>query len=254
MPSIILLTDFGHKDGYVGIMKGVIQGIYPGASVVDLAHELPPQSVSAARFILWNSYKYFPENSIFVCVVDPGVGSQRNIHVYQIEKQIFIAPENGLMDFVLAEQKIAYVFKLENPRLMGPAISQTFHGRDIFAPAAAHIARGFPLTQVGPSLDSYRLPQTPFLKGNKLEKQKASILHVDHFGNLITQIQVGEEELEFRVDEKQIPFAQTYATVKDKDFLALKGSHGLWEIAQRNGHAARELGLGVDDEIEVTLK
>lgn len=247
---IVLLTDFGHQDGYVGIMKGVIHGIHPAARVIDLAHDLPPQSIDAARFILWNSYKYFPEGSIFVCVVDPGVGSERKIHVYQTQKHIFVVPDNGVLDFVLAEQSIRYAFELEHPSLRLGEISNTFHGRDLFAPAAAHLARDFVITQVGPSLQGYQIPPSPFIDPE--ESQEGRVIHIDRYGNLITNFQApAEQGLVFSLADRQILSCQTYAAVEEGDFLALRGSHGLWELACRNGNLAEKLQAGYGTKVKV---
>lgn len=250
MGPIILLTDFGYRDGYVGIMKGVIQGIHPDARVIDLAHDLPPQSIDAARFVLWNSYKYFPKGSIFVCVVDPGVGSERKIHVYQTQKHVFIVPDNGVLDFVLAEEGIRYAFELDPTKLRLENISNTFHGRDLFAPAAAHLAKGFVITQVGPTLLNYRIPVSPFQE--VAAGSTGKILHIDTYGNLITNFKADEaHNWVFELAGRQIQAHLTYAAVEEGELLALKGSHGLWEIACRNGSAQEVLGTGWGDAVKV---
>ena len=168
---IVLFTDFGEKDGYVGIMKGVIKGISPQSDIVDLTHHIPPQDLNSAKFVLWNSYKYFPKGTIFTCVIDPGVGSSREIIIVQTEKYVFIAPDNGLLDYVLAELPVKVIMTLENPRLKRDHICHTFHGRDIFAPAAAHLDNGFLITQAGP-IRSYKIPISPFIEpmGGETEK------------------------------------------------------------------------------------
>ncbi|MCI4666533.1 MAG: SAM-dependent chlorinase/fluorinase [Bacteroidia bacterium] len=249
-PPIVLLTDFGQRDGYVGIMKGVIHGINPEASIIDLAHDLPPQSIEAARFILWNSYKYFPNESIFVCVVDPGVGSERKIHIYQTQKHVFIVPDNGVLDYVLAEQGIRYAFELENPRIRLSEVSNTFHGRDLFAPAAAQLSKGFVITQVGPTLTSYKIPISPFIHYEN--QTQAKIIHVDRYGNLITNIKANQSTgLIFIANGNMIQAASSYSQVDEGSLLAIGGSHGLWEIAKRNGNASLELGLDFGNEIQI---
>lgn len=253
MGPIVLLTDFGQEDGYVGIMKGVIQSIAPEAKVIDLAHHLPPQSVSAARFVLWNSYKYFPEGSIFVCVVDPGVGSERKIHVYQTQQHVFIVPDNGVLDYVLAEQGVRYAFELEQPKLRLDTVSHTFHGRDLFAPAAAHLANGFVITQVGPSILDYRIPKSPFL--DPREQPNGEIIHIDRFGNLITNFKAeSDHKFSFELGGNWIPTQKTYASVEVGEILALAGSHGLWEIACRNGNAAMQLDMSLGDPVTFAKK
>lgn len=249
MEQIALMTDFGQQDGYVGIMKGVIASIAPEANVIDLTHDLPPQNLDAAKFVLWNCYRHFPEGTIFVCVVDPGVGSQRHILAFHIGKYIFIAPDNGVLDYVMAENRTKHLLRVQESRVMASSISNTFHGRDIFAPAAAHIAAGFPFTMIGP-MHPYTLPQSPFVhpKGNSTP---GKILHVDHFGNLISNIYLKPQDAQgmVQVGDRKIPVEQTYAAVSEGELLALPGSHGLLEIAVRNGNAHTALSAGVGAEL-----
>lgn len=250
---IVLLTDFGEKDAYPGIMKGVIAGIAPAAKVVDLSHAIAPQDVQGARFVLWNSYRYFPTGTIFVSVIDPGVGSERSIIAVKTRQHIFLAPDNGLLDYVLAEVSIELILRVENPALCRPSISHTFHGRDIFAPTAAHLEAGYSFTQLGPTHDTFVLPPSPWLRpqGGNNEGQ---IVHVDHFGNLITNlIWPGEESGTVWVGKTQLRLGQTYASVAPGEALALPGSHGRLEIAVRNGHAARQMGLGLGDKVLLEL-
>lgn len=251
MAPIVLLTDFGYQDGFTGVMKGVIAGIAPATPVIDLSHAIPPQDVAAARFVLWNSYRFFPEGSIFVCVVDPGVGSDRTIMAVQTRQHTFIAPDNGLLDYVLAETTARQMLRVENPKVMRPEISRTFHGRDIFAPAAAHLAAGFPFTQLGP-LHSYRVPPSPFVQAHPRHTVAARILYTDHFGNLITNCLLPRDwQGHVRVGGRTLIMLRTYAEVAVGQALSLKGSHGLLEISVREGHAAQVLGLRYDDPVEV---
>jgi len=260
-PPIILLTDFGIQDGFIGVMKGVIASIAPQSPVIDLTHHIPPQDVEAAKFVLWNSYKHFPQGSIFCCVVDPGVGSKRDIIALQTADYYFIAPDNGLLDYVLAELKIKQLLKVENPALMRSAISQTFHGRDIFAPTAAHLAAGFLYTQVGP-LHSYRLPDSPFIEVKEAGVYEGKIIYFDHFGNAISNIKVSG--LAFPVSGAEISFelasqhivglSSSYASHHIGELLALEGSHGLIEFAVRNGNARRQFNLSYGQAVHVTWK
>jgi S-adenosylmethionine hydrolase len=257
MATLALLTDFGQRDGYVGIMKGVIREIAPEAKVIDLSHEVPPQDVQAGRFVLWNSYKYFPKGTIFCCVVDPGVGSKRAILAVQTEDYLFIAPDNGLLDYVLAEVRVKQMLEVENPRLMRSQVSRTFHGRDIFAPAAAQLAAGFLYTQVGP-LASYRVPPSPFVLPDPPATQAVEIIYFDHFGNAITNLRLPEPlpavqsvRLGGQAIEGLVP---SYAQAGAGQLLAIGGSHGLLEIAINQGNAQRELGLSYGDSVEVSWK
>ncbi|MEM6262685.1 MAG: SAM-dependent chlorinase/fluorinase [Bacteroidota bacterium] len=241
IPSIVLLTDFGQKDGFIGTMKGVIQGICPGAHVIDLTHDLPPQSISAAQFVLWNSYKFFPKDTIFCCVVDPGVGGDRPILAVQTEKYVFIAPDNGLLDFVLSEERPRFILRVENPKVMLSGISQTFHGRDIFAPTAAHLAAGFLYTQLGP-VHSWSAPTSPFLVPTAPGVFDLNVLHIDHFGNLITNLKL---PLDASLELESVTWkgnslnrlVKSYNEVAKGELLAIHGSHGLLEIACNQGRA-----------------
>ncbi|MEO0641683.1 MAG: SAM-dependent chlorinase/fluorinase, partial [Bacteroidota bacterium] len=236
---IALMTDFGQIDAYPGIMKGVIKSIDPQADIVDLTHSIPPQDLDAARFVLWNSYKYYPKGTIFVCVIDPGVGSERDILVVQTHDYVFIVPDNGLLDYVLAELPVKLIMAVKNPRLQRSHVSHTFHGRDIFAPTAAHLSAGFLITQVGP-VRSYRIPLSPFIEPLGGETQvPGKILYTDHFGNLISNLKVSELRKGYiNIGDQDIPLGVSYHSVENGELVGIKGSHGLLEIAQRNGNAA----------------
>ena len=246
---IALLTDFGLEDGYVGVMKAVISSIHPQAQILDLTHNIPPQDIDAARFVLWNSYSYFPKGTIFVCVVDPGVGSNRPILAVQTDSHIFLVPDNGLMDFVYPEVRVRYIYSVENPNLMRPGISKTFHGRDIFAPVAAYLSKGFLPTQLGP-LFRYRLPESPFVPIKHQTPAMGKVIYVDHFGNLITNFHPYVDISGYLYyAHKQVPIFHTYSAVKKGEQLALTGSHGLMEIAVREGSAAEALDAKVGDKV-----
>ncbi|RMG57769.1 MAG: hypothetical protein D6722_24430, partial [Bacteroidetes bacterium] len=225
--------------------------IAPEASVIDLSHHIPPQDVAAARFVLWHSYRYFPEGSIFVCVVDPGVGSDRAIMAVQTRQHTYLAPDNGLLDYVLAETTPRQILRIENPKVMLPTISRTFHGRDIFAPAAAHLAAGFPFTQLGP-LHRYQVPPSPFVQARPQAALTARVLHADHFGNLITNCLLPPDwQGRVRVGGRSLLMLRTYGEVEVGHALALRGSHGLLELSIREGNAAQVFRLGPGDPIEV---
>lgn len=241
MGPIVLLTDFGQRDGYVGVMKGVIAGIAPNARVIDLSHDLPPQDLAAARFVLWNQHRFFPDGSVFVCVVDPGVGTARPIIAVKTRRHFFLAPDNGLLDLVLTEERPETILRVENPAFFRTAPpSRTFHGRDIFAPAAAHLLAGEVYTQLGPFHD-YRVPPSPFVEA--VPAASGSILHIDRFGNLISSLKQTDWEPGYAtLADHRIPRAASYGSVAEGELLLLRGSHGLWEIALRNGSAANVLG------------
>src|SRR6266849_6939730 len=156
-PVIALMTDFGMGDGDVGVMKGVIAGITSDAHIIDITHNVAPQNVPSGAWILASAYRYFPKNTSFVCVVDPGVGSSRRAIAVHAGDWFFVGPDNGLFSYVLAEQTIQAVVVLSNLAYPLPQVSATFHGRDIFAPAGAYLARGITLFELGPQIDATTL-------------------------------------------------------------------------------------------------
>lgn len=247
MSLIVLLTDFGLQDGFVGTMKGVIAGIAPGVPVVDLSHDIPPQNVSAAGFVLWNSYRYFPDKTIFVCVVDPGVGSHRRILAVQTDRHVLIAPENGLLDGVCAEAAVQEIREVSNRRLFLSEISHTFHGRDIFSPVAAHLAGGLPFSALGSRIKPV-MSAVPFGETTGKGYAQAKIIYIDHFGNLITDLRFPPGTGGRVVWQgRDIPVVTAYADADIGEVLALGASHGLLEVAIRNGHAAQLLRAGYGD-------
>ena len=150
MTFITLLTDFGYRDNYVGVMKGVISSINPEAGIIDLTHDLPAHDIGAAAFSLFGAYRYFPAGTIHVAVVDPGVGSSRDVLAVRTEKWTFLAPDNGLLTYIMDEIKFFETRRVDSPDLMLSSVSQTFHGRDVFAPVAAHLSRGVAFDSLGP--------------------------------------------------------------------------------------------------------
>jgi S-adenosyl-L-methionine hydrolase (adenosine-forming) len=183
-PVVALLTDFGLADGDVGVMKGVIASITPDVHIIDISHEVAPQNIASGAWILATAYRYFPQGTTFVCVVDPGVGSSRNAIAVHAGDKFFVGP-----DYVYAQQPIHTAVILLNPAYHLPQISSTFHGRDIFAPVAAHLARGVALAELGTQIDPSMLRridiEPPSHHGTHIN---AHIIHVDHFGNLISDI------------------------------------------------------------------
>lgn len=246
---VTLTTDFGLQDPYVGIMKGVVHGACPGVTCIDLAHEIGPQDIKAAGFHLAAAWRYFPVGTVHVAVVDPGVGSQREILVAEQAGHAFLAPDNGLLGAVLGAE--ARVFALDVARFALPDCSNTFHGRDVFAPAAGALASGMAPEQAGRPCSAWVRPEP---SGSKLVAGEdgpieAEVVLVDRFGNLITDLDVGGvaldlSEWEVRVGGRRIPGGRTYAEVAPGEPLALVDSCGHLEVAVRDGDAARELNLG----------
>jgi S-adenosyl-L-methionine hydrolase (adenosine-forming) len=259
-PIIALLTDFGLEDAYVGIMKGVILSLSPEARLVDLSHEVPPQDVLSGALVLQSAWRYFPPGTIHLAVVDPGVGSRRRAMAAACGEQFLVGPDNGVFSLIFAEQTPLTVISLENPHYFLANVATTFHGRDIFAPVAAHLSLGVPLTAFGPALfDPVRLdfPAPEFREA----EVNGQIISVDHFGNLISnipfeslQIWLRGRSASLRVNGRVIPhLATTYSDVSPGALLALCGSHGYLEIACRQGRAAQVLNAAVGARVQVNI-
>jgi len=260
LPIIALMTDFGLQDPYVGIMKAVILQRVE-ARLIDLTHDIPAGDIARGAFVLWQASRYFPENTVFLAVVDPGVGTHRLPAIAEIDGRRFIAPDNGLLSYVLTENARAWA--LANPVFQLPNPSATFHGRDIFAPAAAYAAKGVPGRAFGPLIpELQRLPTPPcdFADG----EVRAQILHADRFGNLITSAGVFQKDAgEWLLspwlgqgkpryfapaavrlpDGRAIPVVRTFAEIPEGEVGALVGSSGMIEIAANRRSAAELLGL-----------
>ncbi len=257
MKTIALITDFGAVDGFVGVMKGVIGTIAPDARVVDISHDSSPQHIQQASFVLWTSFKYFPAETIFIVVVDPGVGSDRRIILVEDAKGYrFLYPENGILDFILPELNAPGAYHIDNRDYWLDQVSTTFHGRDIFAPVAAHLANGVSPAKLGTPM-KISIPQSQFLDP-ELESGDAygRILHVDRFGNLITNFRPGGNGVDalgafsVLIGNRSIrEIRKNYAEVEHGDLIALVGSSGLIEVAVRNGSAHQLLGLRIGDPV-----
>jgi len=261
-PLLALLSDFGLDDVYVGVMKGAIAQIAPETQVIDLSHQIPPQNRLAARFCLLNAYPHFPQNTVFVAVVDPGVGSDRRGVAIQTAQGYLVGPDNGIFSGILAQFPALEVVELNNPqywRTSNP--STTFHGRDIFAPVGAHLAAGVPLSQIGRRLDPASLvdfsPPPPQkrvpLRGSLRDRALIGhIQYIDTFGNLITTIPgdwVKNITWSVQVGDRLIPGATTYSHVLSGELVALIGSHGWVEIAVNCGNARALLALDWLDRV-----
>ncbi|RAQ97950.1 hypothetical protein A4R35_20595 [Thermogemmatispora tikiterensis] len=260
------MTDFGLRDGFVGIMKGVIAGIVPQAQLIDISHEIAAQNVAAGAWLLSTAYRYFPAGSVFLCVVDPGVGSQRRAIALEAGDWFFVGPDNGLFSYVLAEQPLRQVVALENPAYRLPAVSTTFHGRDIFAPAAAHLARGVPLSDFGPTLDPDSLQRLdlslPRREGGRIE---ARVIYIDHFGNLVTSIPLALVPDLFTAPSVRLLIPGRHLTIERRQpFFAgeagegepfvYSDSAGYVGVAIRNGSAAATLGIAVGEAVTLVIE
>ena len=255
-PIITLTTDFGEKDGYVGTMRGVILRICPEAILTDLSHDIPPQDIRTAAFVLYQAFSYYPAHAIHCIVVDPGVGSKRRAIAVRTNHGIFVSPDNGVLALVLAASDINGhgAVTLTNPEYQLPKVSATFHGRDIFAPAAAHLANGVPLHEFGPS--AINLVRLDFDLTPKNDVYQ--VIHIDRFGNLILNITLDDIDdpqfVTFTIGNRTImSLSHSFADVAAGHLLAYIGSmRDHIEIAIRNGNAAQELGVQVGDIVTIT--
>ncbi|MBI1878632.1 MAG: SAM-dependent chlorinase/fluorinase [Chloroflexi bacterium] len=269
-PIITLTTDFGQQDGYVGAMQGVIFSICPAATQVNISHTIPAQDIRTAAFVLYQAFSYFPADTIHCVVVDPGVGSNRRAIAVRTSHGIFVGPDNGVFTLVLAAEPVNVLeaVTLVNSDYQLPSVSATFHGRDIFAPAAAHLANGVPLSKFGPrAINLVRLdfgtkipnPKYPEDATSRNQTQESQVMHIDHFGNLIlalTRHDIENTELvSFTIGAHVIKsLSSTFADVEEGQLLAYTGSsRDHIEIAIRNGNAAQRLGLKVGDVIKFSL-
>ena len=268
-PRIITLTtDFGITDTYVGSMKGVILSINPNVQIVDITHAIPPQDIYEAAFSIYAAHGYFPKGTIHVIVVDPGVGSNRRAIVCQTENAFFVCPDNGILSYLLqnveneGEQFVGTV-EIQNKAYYLPEVSNTFHGRDIFAPVAAHLSLGVPIADFGPPVPTLvQLPiQVPELSGNTLTGQ---IVKIDRFGNAITNISESAiarlvrastgkmSTYEIRIGNVRLNrLNRAYAESGVGKPLAIIGSSGLLEIAINEGNAKEGLGLKWGDPVVI---
>jgi hypothetical protein len=261
MSFITLITDFGLKDGNVGVMKGVIWGIAPQVQIADLSHTINPQNIPEAALILLRSTPYFPGGTIHVVVVDPGVGTSRRPVAARIGNHYFVGPDNGVITMWLnrAERDLLAVkfVHLDNSKYWLPEVSYVFHGRDIFAPVAGHLAIGVSLMDLGPMIDDpirLDLPQ-PIHTSLGLQGQ---IIHLDHFGNISTNIR--REHLQPSPDIVVTlrgvsikGILSTFGELPPGDLIALFGSTGNLIVSVVNGDAAQRLGAQVGDPVEVIL-
>lgn len=245
-PRITLLTDFGTADGYVAAMRGVIASIAPAAMVEDATHGIQPGDIEAGAWVLSRYWHLFPEGTIHIAVVDPGVGTGRRGLVARVAGRHFVAPDNGILTRVLHGGADTLVHEIRERTFMREEVSSTFHGRDIFAPAAAHLALGEAPERFGPAVpDPVRLelPQ-PARTGSTA---RGDVVHVDRFGNLITNIPGAwvTPGHRFRVKGTHaIPLLRTYGSAAPRELFALVGSAGTVEISVRDGSAADRLAAG----------
>jgi S-adenosylmethionine hydrolase len=256
MPTITLLTDFGLTDTFVGVMKGVMLSVCPGATLVDLTHAVPPQDVAAGARALLQAVPFFPRGTVHVAVVDPGVGTARRGLAVGFDGGFLVGPDNGLLAPAMDVLGAVEVVVLDNAAFHLPVVSSTFHGRDVFAPVAAHLARGVPLRALGTPASSWvrlALPQ-PGQVGSALVGQ---VVAVDAFGNLVTNLRAEQVQRlarpVFHVASMRVEgLSATFGSVSAGKGVAYVGSDGVVELAVNRGHAARVWGVKAGDAVKVT--
>ena len=259
MTVISLTTDFGIRNGFVGVMKGVIYGIAPDVKIVDISHTIAPQDIHEGAFALWRAAPFFPRGTVHVFVVDPGVGTRRRPIAARLGGQFYVGPDNGLLTPLLEDaernKQTIELIHTDNPKYWLPKVSRTFHGRDIFSPVSAHLAAGTPLDELGtPINDPIRMELT---RPEKTDKGwTAHVTVVDIFGNLTTDLPVsslqGRTEILFRLRGAEVNgIAESYGHKQSGELVAVVDSEEYIEIAVVNGNAAQKLGAKVGDEVEV---
>ncbi|WP_287586290.1 S-adenosyl-l-methionine hydroxide adenosyltransferase family protein [Candidatus Borrarchaeum sp.] len=257
-----LLSDFGTKDGYVAAMKGVIYEISSAITIVDISHDIDKQDVRHGAFVLATAAPFFPDETVFVCVVDPGVGTIRKGIVVEGKEHLYVGPDNGILMLAAEHEGIQHVYEITNRKYMRHEISATFHGRDIFAPVAAYLATGTCPEEIGKEIFDYIV-----LSWTKVEiknkKISGGVLHVDGFGNIITNITLDDlkqEGIEFgdvlnvQIKEQvnKIAFYETYGKTQPGEFLGLIGSTGFFELAINQSNAAHKLDVSTGDIITIS--
>ena len=262
-PIITLTTDFGTADSYVGAMKGVILSRCPDANIIDISHEIAPQSVAQGAYVLATAAAHFPPGAVHVAVVDPGVGSDRRPIALSTPAGTFVAPDNGILTRVVAAPGIAdtpagvrvpddcRAVVLDKPAFWLPDVSHTFHGRDIFAPVAAALAGGADISQVGTPIDALTVLPTPSQQAG--DGIRGAIVHIDRYGNLITDIPAAALPANARVSVAGAVIEGISRSYSERPgaLLAISGSQGTLEVAVGNGNAAKALGASVGDAVSV---
>jgi S-adenosylmethionine hydrolase len=264
MALITLTTDFGTRDGYAAIMKGVIASISPGTRVIDISHDIDPFNRLAAASVLRDAYLYFPQGSVHIVVVDPGVGSGRAIVALEQGRHLFISPDNGILPAALDVSHCTNLVRVENPAYFQYPVSATFHGRDIFAPVAAHLREGVVLAQLGPAIDPQTLNSFDYYRPyrNEAGELVGTIVRHDRFGNLITDIDRaslqllktgGDESICAQVGHHRIEKWGTHYRqgTPNKPFVYV-GSNGCLEICINGGSAHQQLGISSGSPVTLT--
>jgi S-adenosyl-L-methionine hydrolase (adenosine-forming) len=257
-PVVTLLTDFGERDGYVGILKGVVLKFAPTARLVDLSHEIPPQEIPSAALVLESAVRFFPPKTVHLAIVDPGVGSDRRPIAIETEDFFLVGPDNGVLAPAAAVSPVKGMCELDRRELHLPEVGRTFHGRDVFAPIAARLATGMPLASVGRAIERIEPLDIPTAKARENGEIEAQVLHVDRFGNVVLNLDARDlgdyraEDVSVTIGAVRIQgISSHYAAVNEGRPLLLWNSWGRLEIAVRNGSASRQLRVRNGDRAQV---
>jgi len=258
---ITLTTDFGLRDPYVAEMKAVILAISPKTTIIDISHGIEKYNIRTGAFVLASAFQYFPKDAIHVAVVDPEVGTKRRPIIIETEKGFLIGPDNGVLALAANKQNIRQIREITNQKLMLPKVSSTFHGRDIFAPAAAHLANEMPLEKFGPKIS--KIVKSQFAKvAKKKKKLEGEVLHVDDFGNIITNFSKKDLgrlrikrifDIQFKEATLKLKFCKSYAETKKQEPLTIIGSHDFLEISINQGNAAKTFKVRDGDKVTLYL-
>jgi S-adenosylmethionine hydrolase len=260
-PIITLTTDFGYTDPFAGIMKGVILGINPLAEIIDITHDIRPQNIIQAAFVIDTSYLHFPRKTIHVVVVDPGVGSERRPLLVATDHHYLIGPDNGVFSRIYKSSESVQVIHVTAEHYFLPQMSSTFHGRDVFAPVAAWLSRGVDIVKFGDPVDDFvtlQIPGSAMTEGDILEGE---IVYVDRFGNLMTNIQSKEIDNLFKtgsegkfqcmVRGKEAPLKDCYSEAEDNELYSLINSFGYLELFVKGGNASSDFGIAIGEKVSL---
>ncbi len=243
---IALLTDFGTKDYFVGAMRGAVLSINSQVTITNITHEIEPQNIRSASFTLRACYRDFPAKTIFVAVVDPGVGSARRAILVETGEYFFVAPDNGLLSFVFDEAESVSVFELTNEKFFASSVSRTFHGRDIFAPVAAHLSKGIEPYEFGAEIKDYIYSETAKPERISEREVEAAIIHTDRFGNLITNLTKKDlpESFALTVGAATVKvLREFFAEAEAGELFLIEGSAGFLEIVAFQASASKLLSV-----------